>query len=255
MDYKEFSRRFDVLYNNISSNQAPSLNGYEKSVFLTKAQEEIVKTYFFSSGEGLKGFDGNQKRQIDFSFLLDECEGQYDSDLSEGIHDPRAFTFKLPDVRILFIVNESLVFRSNNNLQAIKQVVPISWDEYQRLMQRPYKEPLKNQAWRLLVKGTEDTNDNVVHRADIIIRTSDIEEYSNSTRSDLVSKVDYCLRYVRRPKPIIVQNLSEYGVDSQRNPILKIDGESTARGCELDVSVHEEILQRAVELARAAWGS
>ena len=43
MDYKEFSRRFDVLYNNISSNQAPSLNGYEKSVFLTKAQEEIVQ--------------------------------------------------------------------------------------------------------------------------------------------------------------------------------------------------------------------
>ncbi len=33
----EFSSEFDVLYNNITSNQAPGLDDYEKSVFLTKA--------------------------------------------------------------------------------------------------------------------------------------------------------------------------------------------------------------------------
>lgn len=38
----EFSIEFDILYNNISSNKAPGLNEYEKSVFLTKAQEQIV---------------------------------------------------------------------------------------------------------------------------------------------------------------------------------------------------------------------
>ena len=35
MTITEFSNQFDVLYNNITSNQAPGLNEYEKSVFLT----------------------------------------------------------------------------------------------------------------------------------------------------------------------------------------------------------------------------
>lgn len=43
MTTQEFSNEFDVLYNNIMSNQAPGLDEYEKSVFLTKAQSEILK--------------------------------------------------------------------------------------------------------------------------------------------------------------------------------------------------------------------
>jgi len=37
MTIEEMSNEFDVLYNNVSSNQAPGLNEYEKSVLLTKA--------------------------------------------------------------------------------------------------------------------------------------------------------------------------------------------------------------------------
>ena len=33
MNNTEFSNQFDVFYNNITSNQAPGLNEYEKSVF------------------------------------------------------------------------------------------------------------------------------------------------------------------------------------------------------------------------------
>ena len=39
MTLAEFSDQFDVLYNNITSNQAPGLNEYEKSVVLTKAEK------------------------------------------------------------------------------------------------------------------------------------------------------------------------------------------------------------------------
>ena len=46
MTIKEFSDEFDTLYNNIMSNQAPGIDEYEKSVFLTRAQEEIIKNYF-----------------------------------------------------------------------------------------------------------------------------------------------------------------------------------------------------------------
>ena len=42
MDVKDFSLEFDLLYNNIMSNKAPGLNEYEKSLFLTQAQELIV---------------------------------------------------------------------------------------------------------------------------------------------------------------------------------------------------------------------
>ncbi len=37
MTNKEMSDLFDTLYNNITSNQAPGINEFDKSVFLTKA--------------------------------------------------------------------------------------------------------------------------------------------------------------------------------------------------------------------------
>ena len=71
MTTQEFSNEFDVLYNNIMSNQAPGLDEYEKSVFLTKAQLEILKNYFNPKGNKYgQGFDEIAKRQIDFSTLI-----------------------------------------------------------------------------------------------------------------------------------------------------------------------------------------
>lgn len=58
---------------------------------------------------------------------------------------------------------------------------------------------------------------------------------------DIISS--YRVRYVKRPKPIIVANLE--GVS--------IEGLDTITECELDPILHEEILQRAVELAKAAY--
>ena len=71
MTNSEFSNEFDVLYQNITSNQAPGLDEYEKSVFLSKAQDEIVKSYFDpKTNKPQEGFDGSEKRQIDFSMLI-----------------------------------------------------------------------------------------------------------------------------------------------------------------------------------------
>ena len=73
MTITEFSDQFDVLYNNITSNQAPGLNEYEKSLFLTKAEKEIVKNYFTANSTGntiKQGFDDSAKRQADFSILM-----------------------------------------------------------------------------------------------------------------------------------------------------------------------------------------
>ena len=49
MDTIEASREFDLIYNNISSNQAPGLDDYEKSIFLTKAQNQLISSLFTPS--------------------------------------------------------------------------------------------------------------------------------------------------------------------------------------------------------------
>lgn len=224
MSVEEMDNMFDVLYNNITSNQAPGLNAYEKSVFLTKGQDEILKNYFNPKSKGntiQDGFDGNAKRQVDFSMLT--SVDTKSSDFENPLFDTRENTKSvgLPS-KLMFAINE-VVEVTRNDKSVILQVIPIKFDEYSRLMCKPYKRPLKYQAWRL-------TNNNTSNKADIVIGPSD-------------TLTKYTIRYVRRPNPIIVSDLDG----------LSIEGKSTATECELDPILHEEILQRAVELAKVAW--
>ena len=86
---QEILNRFDVLYNNIMSNQAPGLDDYEKSVFWNKAQLEVLKNHLNPKGNKYgEGFDNSSKRQIDFSsltntvtyiFPLDDVEGSFNN--------------------------------------------------------------------------------------------------------------------------------------------------------------------------------
>lgn len=287
MSVEEMDNMFDVLYNNITSNQAPGLNAYEKSVFLTKGQDETLKNYFNPKSKGnntQEGFDGSAKRQVDFSMLTTvattsatsytyslvsgktDKDGKpvysrtettapkstysytvaYDTDgnvlkddndnvlyiRNEGT-DVSGFDTPLFDMRentksitlpskLMYAINE-MVEVTRNNKAVLLQVIPVKFDEYSRLMCKPYKRPLKYQAWRL-------TNNDVVNKADIVVGPSD-------------TLTKYIIRYVRRPNPIIVSDLDG----------LTIEGKSTATECELDPILHEEILQRAVELAKIAW--
>lgn len=69
MTLTEFSNEFDVMYNNISNNSAPGVNIYEKSVFLTRAQELILKEVY--SGELGKSFDSSEDMRAYFNKLVD----------------------------------------------------------------------------------------------------------------------------------------------------------------------------------------
>ena len=150
MNLQEFSNEFDVLYNNIMSNQAPGLDEYEKSVFLTKAQNELVKEYFNPKGNKYQeGFDGSKKRQMDFSSLLEVAQLP---ELKEAVQkfDSRSFAFGYPE-KAWIPINESI--EEESSPRKTFQVVPLSYDEYLRLMSKPYKYPLKNQVWRLFNNG------------------------------------------------------------------------------------------------------
>lgn len=229
MTTQEFSNEFDVLYNNIMSNQAPGLDEYEKSVFLTKAQLEILKNYFNPKGNKYgQGFDENAKRQIDFSTLITVTKPtEYSPSGGYVKFDDRSQLYKMPQ-DILLMLNETGI----NTVDGVKRlisIIPMNYEEYARLMSKPWKQPLKNQGWRLF-----QSTGGVDFISEVVIKY-------NSTLTD------YKIRYVKRPKPIILANLA----DEYSN--VSIEGLNTVTECELDPIIHPEILQRAVELAKSAY--
>lgn len=357
MTTQEFSNEFDVLYNNIMSNQAPGLDEYEKSIFLTKAQEELVRDYFNSRNvKNAQGFDDNQKRQYDFSTLLStitllDSMDTYRAMSACGlriyntitIFDSRARLYIAPS-DLFLVINESI----EDSAKRRYSVLPISYDEYNRLMLKPYGFPLKRQAWRIISGRTsslvgwggkrvdsatflfkskyfktiniviwvDDDYDNVtkptVTEGDTIVeihmylpasnlvrywstyladdkslKRAGLDKYlypvtpdtgnfpsSGITESTLFTisiapaimesgevvstpifeiigrftgDIKYKMRYIKTPKPIILANLS----DIQEG--LSINGYNTVTECELPLNTHQEILQRAVELAKASY--
>ena len=353
MTTQEFSNEFDVLYNNIMSNQAPGLDEYEKSIFLTKAQEELVRDYFNSRNvKNAQGFDDNQKRQYDFSTLLSSITLPDFIDTYRAISVLDLVTYNTFDSRakiyiapsdLFLVINESI----EDSAKRRYSVLPISYDEYNRLMLKPYGFPLKRQAWRIISDRTSSlvgwggkqvdsatflfkskyfktieiyislsSNNNIlkpnVIESDNIVRiimyipiNNLVNYWSTYLRDDgglkkagldkyiyplnqetgnfppsglteptsftisiapatmesgavvsapvfeiigrFTGDIKYKMRYIKTPKPIILANLS----DIQEG--LSINGYNTVTECELPLNTHQEILQRAVELAKASY--
>lgn len=231
---EEFSNAFDILYNNITSNQAPGLNEYEKSVFLTKAQKDLIKARFdasVSNNSVERGFDDGAIRQMDFSNIVKAEEISASTEAPKT--DPRAIVYTMPDDTFI-IINEQMYLKDSTDgiVKSIRQLIPLSYQEYMRLMSKPFKEPLKWQAWKLMVNNS---NNNV----EVILSSYDKKEYAVR---------DYNIRYVKMPVPVILSDLTEFGDG------IKIDGKTEQSMCELNESTHEAILERAVTLAKLAWG-
>lgn len=213
MTTTEFSNEFDILYNNITSNQAPGLDEYEKSVFLTRAQEDILKGYFNpKTNKVQEGIDSSEQRQINFANLIKSHVTELTIVQNK---------VELP-IDVFAILNERLRVTRNNNPIEIELVVrPLTYVEYDRLLSKPYKRPPKYHAWRII----QDNKCSFI-----------------AGSRDVISA--YHMRYVRKPNPIILENLSNG---------LAINNSSNKTECELDKSLHREILQRAVELAKATY--
>ena len=247
MTTQEFSNTFDTLLNSYSSQglfgeQASRgeivLDEYEKSVLLTQAQDIIVKQYFEGGGVN-GGFDDSARRQVDFSNLITVEElSKETSSLPTANYDERSIIFKTPQV--LYVLNEKIVVSTTVGGVTTKRqyvVVPINYKEYDRQMSKAYAQPLKKQAWRLFQDGGASTLD----------LYSEIIPVEGSISSSEVPK--YKIRYIRRPKPIVLVNL-DFATQSD----LEIDGVKTVSECELNPIMHMDILNKAVELAYTTRG-
>lgn len=164
-----------------------------------------------------------------------------------GRIDYRSYVYTFPK-DVFIVINETLksnsfYTRNGTSVTRYLQVVPLRYDEYLRLMSKPYKRPLKYQAWRLINSGimTKD-GDLAFNEGQEAWKYVEIIIGPN----DNIGADDYSIRYVRTPMPIIVGDLDQDN--------LSIDGYSTRSAmCELDPILHEDVLQRAVELAKIAW--
>lgn len=261
MSTEELSNEFDILYNNITSNQAAPLDEYEKSVFLTKAQYEIQYAYANPKGNKyMEGLDDSKKRMIDFSNLLvtaDLKKIKVDSQFDE-----RSICYPAPPD--MFIpINEKCV---DNNGRYI--VVPLTYSGYDLYMTKPYQYPPKRHIWRLFTQNTYTDVPGIVDPIEpfavdgnlgsgTVPEPGEMETKKekrviieligrSADGTDLKKKDDftYTIRYIRRANPIILTNLPKG---------LTIDGKSKKSECELDEEIHREILTRAVELASAAY--
>lgn len=235
MTNQEFSDEFDTIFNNIASNQAPGIDEYEKSVFLTRAQEELIKNYYNPKSNKLQeGFDGSEKRQVDFSEITKTSDITNDNP-APGVYDSiddRSQFFLFPNDTFI-IVNEKVKTTDGVNTNSVV-VKPINFREYDRLMSKPYKEPLPRQCWRL-IQGNSDTP----------VNASGQRIVSEIITKSGTSVTEYKVRYVKRPQPIILTDLTAQG--------LSINGINTVSECELNPIIHREILDRAVELAKVAY--
>ena len=230
---EEWSQAFDLLWNNIFSDKAPGLEEYEKSMFLTLGQEELVKDAFSPKTNALgEGFDDSVRRQSDFLTLISTATpvSVASSNVTTAFNNRSTTRYYMYPEEAFLVLNEEVAVEGN-----YMTVVPLSYEEYARLMMRPYKYPPKGQVWRLIT-NTDLTSGSSPVPYQVI------ELIGNFHQSDVI---DYRMRYVHRPDPIILVDLTDSG--------LSIEGKTADATCTLPEHLHDEILARAVNLAKIAW--
>lgn len=224
MTTEEFSNEFDTLLNSYSTIEAfgktPStieLDEYEKSVFLTNAQEEIVIGMYNGKNPFRDSFERTEEIRRYLSDLIKTYTTTDKKVGYTGLSKSSVF-FELPD-DLWFITYESVNLK-DDGLGCMSgediSVIPITQDEYHRIGKNPFRGTNERRALRLDLSGK------VVE----IVSKYNVESY--------------LVRYLSRPAPIILTDLADN---------LSINGISVKTECELNPVIHRAILERAVKLA------
>ena len=218
MTNKEFSDGFSTLLNSFGITPNITLDEYEKSTFLTNAQEQLIIDIY--SGRNViygKSFEQTEELRRYLSNLVETYETSTKVTGKLGLSKDSVF-FEIPQ-DTWFITYEVALLKDSRLgcLDGIEaSVVPLPQDDLYRAKDNPFRGPSKDRVLRLDIK---------------------------SGLAELISKYNvdkYLMRYISQPTPIILVDLPDG---------LSINGISTESECELNPVVHRAILERAVQLA------
>lgn len=216
MDVQELSNLFDTLLQPyitkdvLGEQNTIAFDEYEKSIFLTKAQEQIVLELY----QELEQSEENRKY---LSNLIKTGNyvpvGEQDEALINNTF--KSYKVEIED-SVLFMIYEQCTLSDENNCinNKIVLVVPTIHDDLDKVLKNPFKSP----------------NNRKVIRLDFDNKIELISKYNIS---------NYKVRYLKKPNPIILVKLED----------LNIDKKQEVSNGETNPILHERIVQRAVQLA------
>ena len=216
MSIEDFSHEFDILLNSYDTSAGVTLNEYEKSVFLTKAQEEYVIGLYTGKNVSGESFEETEEMRRYLSEIVEEAIINPISTTNGkplGV-DSKSKFFTLPD-NLWFITYEAVAVEGDECMQGFSlMVIPVRQDEYQKLKKNPFRGANDRRALRF------DLSENNV---------------------EIVCKypvTQYYVRYLRKLQPIVLADF--------RNDGVTVNGVAVPTECELHESLHRDILERAV---------
>ena len=216
MDVQELSNLFDTLLQPyitkdvLGEQNTLAFDEYEKSIFLTKAQEQIVLELY----QELEQSEENRKY---LSNLIKTGNyvpvGEQDETLINNTF--KSYKVEIED-SVLFMIYEQCTLSDDNNCinNKIVSVIPTIHDDLDKVLKNPFKSP----------------NNRKVIRLDFDNKIELISKYNIS---------NYKIRYLKKPNPIILVKLED----------LNIDKKQEVSNGETNPILHERIVQRAVQLA------
>lgn len=244
MTIEELSNEFDVLLNSYKNKLVfgeqdgtsdINLNEYEKSVFLTSAQNDVLLSIYRGTNTyALSSFDSNEETKRLLNDFIKEAELVYNEE--DDLEDYGKYT--LPS-DVLFILYESVYSRELNKYV---EVVPTTYDELHKIRRNPFRGPNKHRILRLDAGGREvpvfDEDGNIFDYDHI----SEVALVALSDGKDAFSIDNYNIKYISKPDPIILENLPEG---------LSINGKSTQTSLnkKFNYTFYKMVLERAVQLA------
>lgn len=226
MNIQEFSNSFDTLLQpyitkDVNGNQNNlAFDEYEKSIFLTKAQEQIVLELYqeLEQSEEIRKYLSNLIKTDNYVPIGEQDETLINSSF-------KSYKVEISS-SVLFMIYEQCTLSDENNCinNRIVSVVPTIHDDLDKVLKNPFKSPNNRRVIRLDYDG----------------------------KIELISKYNisnYKIRYLKRPKPIILiplYNESNLSIDIDT---LNSDEINKVSNGETNPILHKRIVQRAVQLA------
>lgn len=218
MDVQELSNLFDTLLQpyiakeSFSEQNNLAFDEYEKSIFLTKAQEQIVLELYqeLEQSEEVRKYLSNLIKTDNYVPIGEQDETLINNNF-------KSYKVEISN-DILFMIYEQCTLSDENNCinNKIVSVVPTIHDDLDKVLKNPFKSP----------------NSRKVIRLDFDNKIELISKYSIS---------NYKVRYLKKPNPIILVALEDN---------LSINnGDTKVSNGETNPILHERIVQRAVQLA------